>query len=192
MPRPTPLTVTALLCLVAPASWAVAGAVLSFAEPAAAADVSVPVEAAPVGWAPPATRACAVEFDGRTFVTDNCPLRCYEETWDGPVLLVHNACSVPTWVSYIYEDDEGQAWRTPCYEIGGGETLAIPEAGSFGASDRRRIVQRYLPGPAYPPTGFVERCRAETEAVDSPVGWVSDRQRTVDRHGNLGPRCCAP
>jgi len=124
--------------------------------------VSYPRTTAPTAIAPPETRACMVDFDGRTVVANTCPQTCYRETWDGPVLWVENLCGRTIWIAYQFQAADGKRYRSACYELAAHSSNVVPDS-SIEPLGRREVVITQRPGPGYAKNGFTLSC-SETRA----------------------------
>ena len=126
--------------------------------------VEVPRPTASVGTPAPTARTCKVEIDGLSPVVSTCSLSCYLESWEGPLLHATNACESTIWVSYVFDATDGRTWRTPCYELAGGETAVVAEA-AMEPGSRRRVLVAVEPGLGWPVRGFRAQCPDEREQV---------------------------
>lgn len=146
----------------------IAATVGAFVASAAAQDsVNVPRSTAPVAAAPPETRACTVSFDGLTEVGNTCPVRCYGEAWDGPVLTVQNACNRTIWIAYEYLATDGKQYRSACYQLDPRTTYAIPDT-TIVPEGHRVVVICQKPGPGYLASGFTLTCADEHQPLPPP------------------------
>ena len=185
------VSVLATVAFAPPVLATVAPARAAGGEPAAAQGVTVPVPAAAPSQAPASARACTVQFDGFTAVATDCPRPCNAEAWDGPLLHASNACERSIWVGQLFEAPDGRTYRTPCFELPSGATLALPEPG-LASARRREVHVGTTPGPGWPRSGFRLDCYPARTPVEEDVWWLDERWLATVHEGPLGPDAHRP
>jgi hypothetical protein len=146
----------AALVLTASAASVPAGALSS---------VEVPVPTLEQESPPPSARACTADLDSRMPVVSTCPVGCYRELWDGPLLYAENRCDRRIWITYEFVAVDGREYRTPCYALPAGVSAVVPEP-SIGPQSPRRILVAHAPGLGHPTNGFRLHCADRREPIE--------------------------